>query len=193
MANVDHLVAFQKGIEFWNTWRKNNPDINPNLSGITLENLNLDNVDLSNTNMRRTKFQQVIFGKCNLSGADLRESMCGGADLTGITGFLEPQQFAGADLTGTKLPENLADLFDDLEVAKGISGKAQKLFIAMLGACLYCLLTIASTTDLNLITNRSSSALPIIQTSTPIVGFYFVGPLLLLSFYFYFHAYLQKL
>src|SRR5262249_10903179 len=130
---------------------------------------------------------------CNLAGADLREAVLRGADLSGISGVLQPEQLGGADLAGAKLPDSLADLFNDLDVAKGISGNAQKLFVAMLSPCLYSWLTIATTTDVSLVTNRASSPLPIIQTSIPIVGFYVVAPLLLLGVYFYFHLYLQKL
>jgi len=84
-------------------------------------------------------------------------------------------------------------LYNALENVKGISESARKLFLAVLVACLYSWLTIATTTDVNLITNRNSSPLPIIQTSIPIVGFYLVAPLLVMCVYFYFHFYLQKL
>ena len=63
----------------------------------------------------------------------------------------------------------------------------------MLAACVYSWLTIATTTDVRLLTNSVSSPLPIIQTEIPIVGFYWVAPLLLLSVYLYFHLYLQRL
>jgi uncharacterized protein YjbI with pentapeptide repeats len=112
--------------------------------------------------------------------------------MSGTTG-LHAAQLAGADLTGAKLPTSVADLLKDLTGTKGITDNAQKLFVAMLAASLYSWLTIATTTDLNLITNRASSPLPIIQTSIPIVGFYVVAPLLLAGVYFYFHLYLQKL
>ena len=96
-------------------------------------------------------------------------------------------------MTGAKLPEQLKTLYDKLENVKGISESARKIFLAVLAGCLYCWLTIATTTDVNLITNRASSPLPIIQTPIPIVGFYVVAPLLVLCVYFYFHFYLQKL
>ena len=80
-----------------------------------------------------------------------------------------------------------------MENVKGISESARKIFLAVLAGCLYCWLTIATTTDVNLITNRASSPLPIIQTAIPIVGFYVVAPLLVLCIYFYFHFDLQKL
>ena len=80
-------------------------------------------------------------------------------------GGLRTEQLAGADLTGAKLPEQLKKLYDSLENVKGISESARKIFLAVLAGCLYCWLTIATTTDVNLITNRNSSPLPIIQTA----------------------------
>jgi hypothetical protein len=57
----------------------------------------------------------------------------------------------------------------------------------------YTCLTIATTTDPLLLTNSISSPLPIIRTEIPIAGFFWVAPLILLSFYLYFHIYLQRL
>ncbi|HUI44354.1 MAG TPA: pentapeptide repeat-containing protein, partial [Terriglobia bacterium] len=106
---------------------------------------------------------------------------------------LQPAQLAGADLTGAKLPGPIDKLFEDLDAVNDISAGARTLFVTLLAACVYSWLTIATTTDVNLITNRATSPLPIIQTSIPIAGFYVVAPLLLLCVYFYFHLYLQKL
>jgi len=54
-------------------------------------------------------------------------------------------------------------------------------------------LTIATTTDVRLLTNTASSPLPIIGTEIPIVGFYWAAPLVLICLYFYFHLYLDNL
>jgi hypothetical protein len=108
-------------------------------------------------------------------------------------GLVRVKQLAGADLTGAKLPDSLGEPFANLDTANDVSTNAQNLFIAMLAACLYSWLTIATTSDVNLIVDRASSPLPIIGTSIPIVGFYFVAPFLLVAIYFYFHLYLQKL
>jgi len=123
----------------------------------------------------------------------MREANLQSANLSGAKGGLQTEQLAGADLTGASLPEELKKLYDALENVNNISESARKLFLAVLAACLYSWLTIATTTDVNLITNRASTPLPIIQTSIPIVGFYWVAPLLLICVYFYFHFYLQKL
>jgi uncharacterized protein YjbI with pentapeptide repeats len=161
---------------------------NADLQGTHLRSANLQGADLRNANLQGTNLQAA-----NLKGAKLREADLRGADLSNVQGGLRPDQLAGTDLTGAKLPGPIDKLFEDLDAVKDISESARKLFVAMLAACLYSWLTIATTTDVNLITDRASSPLPIIQTSIPIVGFYVVAPLLLLCVYFYFHFYLQKL
>ncbi len=171
MANPEHLDKLEQGSEVWADWRAAHPEVEPDLSGaqlagIDLGKLDLIDADLNNANLRRAKLTQ-----CNLAGAT----------------------FAGADLTGSEMPEAVSKQLNSLDNVKEISSNAQKLFIAMLAACLYSWLTIATTTDINLVTNRATSSLPIIQTSIPIVGFFYVAPLLLLGTYFYFHFYLQKL
>lgn len=177
MANPEHLEILNKGVDAWNEWRKS-LNIVPDLREAVLRGKDLRRINLSGA---------------NLEGAKLREADLRGADLSNVEGALEARQLAGAELPGAKLPDALNDLFKDLKAVGDISESARKLFIAMLAACLYSWLTIATTTDVNLITNRASSPLPIIQTSIPIAGFYVVSPLLLLCVYFYFHFYLQKL
>jgi uncharacterized protein YjbI with pentapeptide repeats len=172
-----HRDIFRQGVETWRVWRAANPEVVPDLEAVDLRNQFLAGSDLRGA---------------KLAGANLRGAILENADLTGATG-LYPEQLAGTDLRGATLPDPLRERLKDLHVARDISDNAQKLFVAMLAACLYSWLTIATTTDLALITNRASSPLPIIQTSIPIVGFYFVTPLLLVCVFFYFHFYLQKL
>lgn len=209
MADPKALETLKQGVEFWNeNWNSVNRDLsNVDLHGRDLTrarfqatNLacsNLERCDLSNAHLERADLSGAAFGTsdsaANLCLTQLREANLRGCDLSGVKGGLQQQQLAGADLTGAVLPAPLAKLFDSLDAVEDISESARKLFIAMLVGCLYSWLTIASTTDVNLITNRASSPLPIIQTSIPVVGFYVAAPLLLLCVYFYFQFYLQKL
>lgn len=222
MADQQSLEIINQGVENWNAPGGPGVVAKRDLSGANLRERNLAGVnfrgtilagadlcratliganfergDLSNVHLEGADLSGAVFGDeregANLDGAHLREAILRACDLSSVKGGLRPQQLAGADLTGATLPGPLADLFKDLKAVGDISESARKLFIAMLAACLYSWLTIATTTDLNLITNRASSPLPIIQTSIPIVGFYVVAPLLLLCVYFYFHFYLQKL
>ena len=67
------------------------------------------------------------------------------------------------------------------------------MFFGLLAASLYSWLTIATTTDVALITGTASSPLPIINTNIALSGFYLAAPLILIAVYFYFHLYLQRL
>lgn len=67
MANPEHLELLMEGDQTWNRWRKNHPDVVPDLAGANLQRANLRDVDLS---------------KANLSGADLRRAVLRNADLT---------------------------------------------------------------------------------------------------------------
>jgi hypothetical protein len=212
MANPEQLAKLEEGVEAWNQWRASQaatPDLSAaDLSGKDLSLADLRSVNFNKSNLsgntlreanlrdailRGTDLHGVNFSRSDLTGASLREANLQGVDLSVAQRGLQTEQLAGADLTGATLPEELKKLYDGLENVNNIPESARKLFLAVLAACLYSWLTIATTTDVNLITNRASSPLPVIQTSIPIVGFYWVAPLLLLCVYFYFHFYLQKL
>jgi hypothetical protein len=172
MENQDQLLELlRRSPVAWNLWRRYHPEIEPDLTGAPLADADLEKADLVLADLSQADLRRANLASCKLAGA----------------------RFAGAGLTGAELPDWLSKQFDDLKIVKDISSNAQKVFIATLAACLYCWLTIATTTDLNLISNRATSSLPIIQTSVPIVGFFFIGPLLLMAAYFYLHFYLQKL
>ncbi|NIM97722.1 MAG: hypothetical protein GTO24_06480 [candidate division Zixibacteria bacterium] len=96
-------------------------------------------------------------------------------------------------MSNAKLPEAIRDFRDGLEVVAEASKNSRKLFFGMLLGCAYALLTIATTTDVRLLTNSASSPLPIIGAQIPIVLFYIVAPFILLGLYFYFHLYMQRL
>ncbi len=164
-----------------------------NLESARLDNAEVGTSDFTGANLTKASLRGVDLHRADLTAAEFRNAELQGANLKVERGVLRPEQLAGADLTGAQLPDSIRKLFDDLKAVGEISENARKLFSAMLAACLYCWLTIATTTDVNLITNRSSSPLPVIQTSIPVVGFYVVAPPLLLCVYFYFHFYLQKL
>ena len=192
MANAEQLAYLKQRPDVWNKWRRLNPNVVPDLRDAGQPEAELADAVLAGADLRGADLSHAKFGSRNLAGTALQESVLNDADLSAVTG-LQAAQLAGADLSGAQLPEYLANLFQDLGTAKAISENAQKLFVAMLAACLYSWLTIATTTDANLVTNRTSSPLPVIQTSIPIVAFYAVTPLLLLGVYLYFHFYLQKL
>lgn len=86
MANEEHLGILEKGVEVWNEWRENNPDINPDLSCLNFNKIDLDGFNFSNT---------VIFGS-SFGSSSLRKTLFTSA-------FLQNTYLAGVDLTGSDL------------------------------------------------------------------------------------------
>ncbi|MGK7894259.1 MAG: pentapeptide repeat-containing protein [Xenococcus sp. (in: cyanobacteria)] len=106
MVNPEHLAKLQEGVEAWNKWRENHPDVEPNLSGANLRNfnltganlffVNLDGADLKGANLKDAILESANFTGANLKGLDLTGTDLTGTDLTGT-------DLTGTDLTGTNL------------------------------------------------------------------------------------------
>ena len=147
---------------------------------------NLTGATFRGAELRGARFFQADLLKVNFRDADLTD-----ADLSGAKN-LTASQLGGANLTNAKLPEVLGK-FEDLSNIAEASKNAAHVFITMLAACVLSWLTVASTTDVGLITNTPTSTLPVIGTVLPIVGFYVAAPILLLAVYVYFHITLARL
>jgi len=136
MADQRHLDILMQGVEAWNQWREEHPDIRPDLSGAMLQRAylfraNLSEADLSRAdlsmallieanlkqaNLEETKLFQANLAVANLSGTDLRKSMPFRADFGEATlcgadfrkVILYGVNFRWANLSGADLSE--ADL-----------------------------------------------------------------------------------
>ena len=51
MANQEHLEILEKGVEDWNSWRNEHPDVRPELSNADLSNANIYNANLSHADI----------------------------------------------------------------------------------------------------------------------------------------------
>jgi hypothetical protein len=71
MANEEHVGLLRQGIDVWNAWRRENPDIRPDLTGADLSGMDLSGASLSEASLSGAKFFQASLSKANLSGADL--------------------------------------------------------------------------------------------------------------------------
>lgn len=78
MANIEHLNILALGVDVWNTWREDNPDINPDLRKADLARMNLPNINLSGAKLGGSNLTEA-----NLSKSQIRFSQFGGANLTG--------------------------------------------------------------------------------------------------------------
>jgi uncharacterized protein YjbI with pentapeptide repeats len=74
MPNQSHLEMVNQGVEAWNKWREEHPEIEPDLSDVDFSNLKLNNANLSDTDLRRSNLKNADFRGANLVRADLRAS-----------------------------------------------------------------------------------------------------------------------
>lgn len=72
MANQEHLNILMRGREAWNEWRKEHPELRPDLSRASLRGSYLGKANLSEVNL----------SGANLSGANLIEADLSGANLS---------------------------------------------------------------------------------------------------------------
>ena len=174
---------------------------NVQLQGASLKQASIQNVDLQQAMLQGADLQQAILTEVNLNSANLQFANMRGTqllevnihscDFRDVTGLL-PRQLAGTDLTDTKLPLDVAS-FNGIKRLEELASHAKPLFSSMIFGCVYVWLTIATTTDLNLVINSTTTPLPIIQTLFPIAGFYWAAPPILAAIYVWFHLYLQEM
>jgi uncharacterized protein YjbI with pentapeptide repeats len=96
MANPEHVRILKESVEAWNQWRRENPDIAPNLNM----------ADLSRAKLRRANLRGAKLHGTDLSGADLVQAKLRGANLTGahlIQANLNGAHLRRADLSSANL------------------------------------------------------------------------------------------
>ena len=123
MADQEHLAILEKGVKLWNAWRKEHPDIKPdlieaNLRGAALRSINLEEAKLKAANLTAAKLQKANLQKANLKEvylfranlrdanlhrANLTEAKLQGANLT--RALLTGANLQGAYLKGANLTE----------------------------------------------------------------------------------------
>ncbi|MFG6100551.1 pentapeptide repeat-containing protein [Leptothoe sp. ISB3NOV94-8A] len=106
MANKEHVKRLQEGVEAWNAWRENAPEIKPDLSSTSLNSTNLSQIDLSEADLSDTELFDVDLSGADLCGtwlynADLRLANLSGANLSGA--FLHDADLSEADLSSCNL------------------------------------------------------------------------------------------
>jgi uncharacterized protein YjbI with pentapeptide repeats len=80
MANKKHLdllkqrTLLKPGVFAWNEWRKNNPEITPDLSGADLSQANLIMMNLSGADLSGAEMNFAVFSMAELIGANLSEA-----------------------------------------------------------------------------------------------------------------------
>jgi len=91
MADQEHLDVLKQGVETWNKWRKEHPDMHPNLVG----------ADLSGADLRKADLSEAYFTKADLSGVDFCDARFHNDTIAG--GFLTGTDFCDANLSRANL------------------------------------------------------------------------------------------
>ncbi len=98
MANEEHLAILRQGVDAWNQWRKESPEVTPDLSGADLIEAHLHQAYLRGTNLAGANLREAYLSLADLNEANLRGANLGGANLIRA-------RFCGADLSGANLSE----------------------------------------------------------------------------------------
>ena len=112
MANPEHIQILKQGVEVWNTWRSENPDITPDLTNASLSNTQIDLQDRRYAMLRgedvpfewtrrQTWLTSANFRNAALSGIEFSDSILRNADFYGSD--LEHARLSRANLSGANL------------------------------------------------------------------------------------------
>ena len=72
MPKPEHFEIVNQGVDAWNKWREENPEIEPDLSDCDLSEMRLNNANFGDTDLRRSDLRNTDFRGSNLVRADLR-------------------------------------------------------------------------------------------------------------------------
>ncbi|MEM8721795.1 MAG: pentapeptide repeat-containing protein [Cyanobacteria bacterium P01_G01_bin.39] len=118
MTNEEQLKILKQGVEVWNRWRQDNPEITPDLSELDLAHEDFILLELSNgtfgsnsgliiINMSQANFRNVDFSGASLSNVDFQESDFSGATLTRVNMIYS--NLSKANLSKSNLSFSLLD------------------------------------------------------------------------------------
>ena len=128
MANEEQLAILRQGVEVWNKWREENPNVEidldesklvgANLSGADLSGANLLGSVLTGVNLSGANLQGAFLWKCNLVSTNISNANLTKADLHEAN--LYDAQLRGTDLRKANL--SAANLFQADLTRANLSG-----------------------------------------------------------------------
>lgn len=96
MASSEHLAKLKEGVEAWNQWCEQNPQVKPDLSRAELDAVDLTQANLKGVDFSGAKLSGAKLSGANLSGADLSDSFL-------YNGILNHANLHKAKLSGAEL------------------------------------------------------------------------------------------
>ena len=99
MANEEHVKILKQGVEVWNKWRNENPDIKPDLSKAELKGFDLNDAELSLADLRGANLISANLIGTDLSFANLSYARLTKSDLN--MALLWETIFGNVDLSKT--------------------------------------------------------------------------------------------
>ena len=125
MANPEHLKILKQGVEKWNKWREEHPDVKPDLNKaalnwVPLRGAHLWEADLCEADLIGAKLAAADFSGAYLGGANLIYAMLSEANLSGA--YLGATNLIGADLDRADFTEARAFVtaFGDVDLSVAI-------------------------------------------------------------------------
>jgi uncharacterized protein YjbI with pentapeptide repeats len=118
VADQSHLYLLQRGVEYWNSWIEQNPNVTPDLSGADFRSMSLQEAqfqgaqlqeailygaDLRKANLSRANLLRAVLVEANLESANLQGANLQEANLSKAR--LPAAQLQGANLQSAFLPE----------------------------------------------------------------------------------------
>ncbi|MFY9608373.1 MAG: toll/interleukin-1 receptor domain-containing protein [Blastocatellia bacterium] len=113
MANNEHLEIIKQSVVLWNKWRKETPEVRPDLTDAKLNGADLSGADLKGTFLINTELANADLSHAKLSYAQLSDSNLSRADLSEANLFRADLAYAdlafanliGANLMGANLTD----------------------------------------------------------------------------------------
>lgn len=122
MANPEHLAILKQGVEVWNKWREENPEIRPELMDADLRKMVLIEVNFGGVNLNGTDFSGANLSAASLIAANL--IMANFTEVNLILANLTLTNFTNANLKNTNLAQTalIKTVFGDVDLssAKGL-------------------------------------------------------------------------
>ncbi|NJP08295.1 MAG: pentapeptide repeat-containing protein [Leptolyngbyaceae cyanobacterium RU_5_1] len=82
MANEEHLALIRQGVDAWNQWRRNDPELRPDLTGANLSSVNLSLADFERVNLSQSNLKWANLSQANLKWATFSQTNLKWANLS---------------------------------------------------------------------------------------------------------------